>query len=143
MKLTTKEIIPAARLLEQAKCSTLNDNEFNATLKMANAICPILADAQKSEERIRESAKPHDWEEIVQLIKKAQKESIAPDEAERVNTSVKAYNDKVSKAIDDLNAEEHDINADPLPAGVPAKLLRENNWAFGVLADLKVITKEE
>lgn len=143
MKLTTKQIIPAARLLEQAKCSTLNDNEFNATLKIANAICPILADAQKSEKRIRESAKPHDWEEIVELIKKAQKESIAPDEAERVNTSVKAYNDKVSKAIDDLNAEEHDIDAAPLPAGVPAKLLRENNWAFGVLADLKIITKEE
>lgn len=143
MKLTTKQIIPAARLLEQAKCSTLNDNEFNATLKMANAICPILADAQKSEERIRESAKPHDWEEIVELIKKAQKESIAPDEAERVNASVKAYNDKVNKAIADLEAEEHDINADSLPAGVPAKLLRENNWAFGVLADLKIISKEE
>lgn len=143
MKLTIKEIAPAARLLEVAKCSTLSDTDFNATLKVANAICPIYADVQKQEERIRESAKPSDWEEIVELIKKAKKESISPAEAERVNSSVKAYNDKVNKAIADIEAKEYDIEVEPLPAGVPAKLLRENNWPFGAIADLKAVTKAE
>lgn len=143
MKLTIKEIAPAARLLEVAKCSTLNDNDFNATLKVANAICPIYADVQKQEERVRESAKPSDWEEIVELIQKAKKESITPDEAERVNKAVADYNGKVSKALADIEAKEYDIDVEPLPAGVPAKLLRENNWAFGAIADLKAVTKAE
>ena len=143
MKLTIKEIAPAARLLEVAKCSTLNDNDFNATLKVANAICPIYSDVQKQEERVRESAKPSDWEEIVELIQKAKKESITPDEAERVNKAVADYNGKVSKAIADIEAKEYDIDVEPLPAGVPAKLLRENNWAFGAIADLKAVTKTE
>lgn len=143
MKLTIKEIAPAARLLEQAKCSTLNDNDFNATLKVANAICPIYSDVQKQEERVRESAKPSDWEEIVELIQKAKKESITPDEAERVNKAVADYNGKVSKAIADIEAKEYDIEVEPLPAAVPAKLLRENNWAFGAIADLKAVTKKE
>lgn len=143
MKLTIKEIAPAARLLEVAKCSTLNDNDFNATLKVANAICPIYSDVQKQEERVRESAKPSDWEEIVELIQKAKKESITPDEAERVNKAVADYNGKVSKALADIEAKEYDIDVEPLPAGVPAKLLRENNWAFGAIADLKAVTKEE
>lgn len=143
MKLTIKEIAPAARLLEVAKCSTLNDNDFNATLKVANAICPIYADVAKQEERVRESAKPSDWEEIVELIQKAKKESITPDEAERVNKAVADYNGKVSKAIADIEAKEYDIDVEPLPAGVPAKLLRENNWAFGAIADLKPITAKE
>lgn len=143
MKLTIKEIAPAARLLEVAKCSTLNDNDFNATLKVANAICPIYADVAKQEERIRESAKTADWEEIVELIQKAKKESITPDEAERVNKAVADYNGKVSKALADIEAKEYDIDVEPLPAGVPAKLLRENNWAFGAIADLKPITAKE
>lgn len=143
MKLTIKEIAPAARLLEVAKCSTLNDNDFNATLKVANAICPIYSDVQKQEERVRESAKPSDWVEIVELIQKAKKESITPDEAERVNKAVADYNGKVSKAIADIEAKEYDIEVEPLPAGVPAKLLRENNWAFGAIADLKAVTKTE
>jgi hypothetical protein len=143
MKLTIKEIAPAARLLEVAKCSTLNDNDFNATLKVANAICPIYADVAKQEERVRESAKPSDWEEIVELIQKAKKESITPDEAERVNKAVADYNGKVSKALADIEAKEYDIDVQPLPAGVPAKLLRENNWPFGVIADLKAVTKAE
>lgn len=143
MKLTIKEIAPAARLLEVAKCSTLNDNDFNATLKVANAICPIYSDVAKQEERVRESAKPSDWEEIVELIQKAKKESITPDEAERVNKAVADYNGKVSKALADIEAKEYDIDVEPLPAGVPAKLLRENNWAFGAIADLKAVTKEE
>lgn len=143
MKLTIKEIAPAARLLEVAKCSTLNDNDFNATLKVANAICPIYSDVQKQEERVRESAKPSDWEEIVELIQKAKKESITPDEAERVNKAVADYNGKVSKAIADIEAKEYDIGVEPLPAGVPAKLLRENNWTFGAIADLKAVTKAE
>lgn len=143
MKLTIKEIAPAARLLEVAKCSTLNDTDFNATLKVANAICPIYSDVQKQEERVRESAKPSDWEEIVELIQKAKKESITPDEAERVNKAVADYNGKVSKAIADIEAKEYDIEVEPLPAGVPAKLLRENNWPFGAIADLKAVTKTE
>lgn len=143
MKLTIKEIAPAARLLEVAKCSTLNDNDFNATLKVANAICPIYSDVAKQEERVRESAKPSDWEEIVELIQKAKKESITPDEAERVNKAVADYNGKVSKALADIEAKEYDIEVEPLPAGVPAKLLRENNWAFGAIADLKAVTKTE
>lgn len=143
MKLTIKEIAPAARLLEAAKCSILNDNDFNATLKVANAICPIYSDVQKQEERVRESAKPSDWEEIVELIQKAKKESITPDEAERVNKAVADYNGKVSKAIADIEAKEYDIDVEPLPAGVPAKLLRENNWMFGAIADLKAVTKAE
>lgn len=143
MKLTIKEIAPAARLLEVAKCSTLNDNDFNATLKVANAICPIYSDVAKQEERVRESAKPSDWEEIVELIQKAKKESITPDEAERVNKAVADYNGKVSKALADIEAKEYDIDVQPLPAGVPAKLLRENNWTFGAIADLKAVTKEE
>lgn len=110
MKLTIKEIAPAVRLLEVAKCSTLNDNDFNATLKVANAICPIYSDVQKQEERVRESAKPSDWEEIVELIQKAKKESITPDEAERVNKAVADYNGKVSKAIADIEAKEYDID---------------------------------
>jgi hypothetical protein len=143
MKLTIKEIAPAARLLEVAKCSTLNDNDFNATLKVANAICPIYSDVAKQEERVRESAKPSDWEEIVELIQKAKKESITPDEAERVNKAVADYNGKVSKAIADIEAKEYDIDVEPLPASVPAKLLRENNWPFGAIADLKAVTKAE
>lgn len=143
MKLTIKEIAPAARLLEVAKCSTLNDNDFNATLKVANAICPIYSDVAKQEERVRESAKPSDWEEIVELIQKAKKESISPDEAERVNKAVADYNGKVSKAIADIEAKEYDIDVEPLPAAVPAKLLRENNWPFGAIADLKAVTKAE
>jgi hypothetical protein len=143
MKLTIKEIAPAARLLEVAKCSTLNDNDFNATLKVANAICPIYSDVAKQEERVRESAKPSDWEEIVELIQKAKKESITPDEAERVNEAVADYNGKVSKALADIEAKEYDIDVEPLPAGVPAKLLRENNWPFVAIADLKAVTKAE
>lgn len=49
MKLTIKEIAPAAMLLSVAKCSTLSDTEFNATLKMVNVIYPILEEAQKAE----------------------------------------------------------------------------------------------
>lgn len=143
MKLTTKEILPAARLLEQAKSSTLSEGEFTVTLKMANTICPILAEAQKSEERIRESAKPRDWDEIVELIKKAKSSSISKEEAERVNVAVKEYDGKVSKALEELLSEEHDINVELLLSGVPAKLMRENNWAFGAIAELKPITKEE
>lgn len=143
MKLTIKEIAPAAQLLAQAKCSTLTDNDFNATLKVANAICPIYSDVQKQEERVRESAKPSDWEEIVELIQKAKKESITPDEAERVNKAVADYNGKVSKALADIEAKEYDIEVEPLPACVPAKLLRENNWPFGAIADLKAVTKTE
>lgn len=143
MTLTTKEILPAARLLEQAKSSTLSEGEFTVTLKMANTICPILAEAQKSEERIRESAKPRDWDEIVELIKKAKSSSISKEEAERVNVAVKEYDGKVSKALEELLSEEHDINVELLPSGVPAKLMRENNWAFGAIAELKPITKEE
>lgn len=140
MKLSVKEILPAAQLLEQAKCSTLNDSEFNTTLKMANVICPILAEAQKAEERVRESAKTPDWEEIVELIQKARKGGISPEESERVNEAMKAYNGKVSTALADIEAKEHDIVAEPLPEGVPAKLMRENNWAFGAIALLKPIT---
>lgn len=143
MKLTIKEIAPAAQLLAQAKCSTLNDNEFNATLKMANVICPILDDVQKKIERIRESAKPNDWDEVVALFNKAKKEGISAEESERVNKTLADYNGKVNKAIAEIEGESYDINIDLLPADVPAKLLRENNWAFGAIADLKMITKKE
>lgn len=142
MKLTIKEIAPAAQLLAQAKCSTLNDSEFNVTLKMANSICPILTEVEAAEERIREAAKTPDWEEIVELVQKAKKDSISKEEAERVNKAVADYNGKVSKAIADLESEEREFEAEPLPAGVPAKLLRENNWVFGAIAALKPVTKE-
>ena len=57
--------------------------------------------------------------------------------------AVADYNGKVSKALADIEAKEYDIDVEPLPAGVPAKLLRENNWPFGAIADLKAVTKAE
>lgn len=142
MKLTIKEIAHAAMLLSGAKCSTLSDTEFNATLKMANVICPILEEAQKAEERIRESARTANWDEIVTLARKSKQGETSEEETKLVNNVVKEYNKKVYNAISVLEAEERDIDVDLLPASVPSKLMRENNWTYVDMTKLKKITLE-
>ena len=143
MKVKMSEIVAAHLALNKSTLNTLEVSEQSAVFKLCLAINAIVKNYETAEREIAERLHPDNAEEYQALANKVKENKATQEETVRFVTITNAHNRNISKHIEPLLAEEHDVSIEPIAMGVWQKVFNENNWTIDKILALDVFTKAE
>ena len=146
----TSEILAAYNVLNAAKYGSMEDADKIKVWKITRVLKPIATKFDEDSKDAAEKMKPKYEGGFDETLQKAQEyERLIRDtkvdpsklpmgaaEYDAFIKEFKAYNDLVTKAVEDFAKKEVTINIEPIDEDAFGKLMSSNDWTFGQTAAL-------
>lgn len=152
----TSEILAAYNVLNAAKYGSMEDADKIKVWKITRALKPIATKFDEDSKDAAEKMKPkyeggfdetlqkaQEYERIIHTPKAdASKLPMGAAEYDAFIKEFKAYNDLVTKAVEEFAKKEVTINIEPISEDSFGKLMSSNDWTFGQTTALSEIICE-
>ena len=152
----TSEILAAYNVLNAAKYGSMEDVDKIKVWKITRALKPIATKFDEDSKDAAEKMKPkyeggfdetlqkaQEYERIIHTPKAdASKLPMGAAEYDAFIKEFKAYNDLVTKAVEEFAKKEVTINIEPISEDSFGKLMSSNDWTFGQTTALSEIICE-
>lgn len=152
----TSEILAAYNVLNAAKYGSMEDADKIKVWKITRVLKPIATKFDEDSKDAAEKMKPkyeggfdetlqkaQEYERITHTPKAdASKLPMGAAEYDAFIKELKAYNDLVTKAVEEFAKKEVTINIEPISESAFGKLMDSNDWTFGQTTALSEIICE-
>lgn len=152
----TSEILAAYNVLNTAKYGSMEDADKIKVWKITRALKPIATKFDEDSKDAAEKMKPkyeggfdetlqkaQEYERMIHDTKvDAKKLPMGAAEYDAFIKEFKAYNDLVTKAVEEFAKKEVTINIEPISEDAFGKLMDSNDWTFGQTTALSEIICE-
>lgn len=149
MKLKTKEIVDAFKILDQAKYQKLSDEDKVRVWKITRKLGPIAGKFNEEKEDAEKKLIPYEnfFDEVQKalkyqgLVEKGVKDNLplTEEQHKKITQDWNNYQLLVIKATKELNDKEEDIEFEPITEDAFGCLMNSNDWTFGQAGVLEFI----
>lgn len=132
-----KELVIAYRTLDEAKISTLNDDDAIKILKNRRSMRNHVESYNSMLKDAQEKFKPEGFDEV--MSKYININSLSDDEKKSVNDVISSYQKKVNSACTPELQKEIDIQIEKISEDGTVKIAKENGWPIAKLDLIRIM----